>query len=304
MKIGNFDYIAVDESNGAGPCPGDYGIRSSVQPQELTYYSNIGDDQLPSISLIVLGLQGPLPGLRRRILGFLRLSLGQLELMFQVLEFEGRLGDFSPQVLDFPHFLVRTAPTAPTNTLSAREKRMARIRGDIHPLAPHKTLRPEAKVDDSFLANKKDKRTMKHSAFVSKVEKANKKPLKRRRPNKKLITTMESLADALPDLDENTQTLEQLREGKVRHKSLKSRPGALKRKEKVVRGEMQRFGASMAALASVPAASAAVPASKMAVEKPAAAETDEATPNATANRWAALRKHISSTMEQNPAFST
>ncbi|OHW90589.1 hypothetical protein CSPAE12_10853 [Colletotrichum incanum] len=182
---------------------------------------------------------------------------------------------------------------------------MARIRGDIHPLAPHKTLRPEAKVDDSFLTNKKDKRTMKHSAFVSKVEKANKKPLKRRRPNKKLVTTMESLADALPDLDESTQTLEQLREGKVRHKSLKSRPGALKRKEKVVRGEMQRFGASMAALASVPAAtSTAAPAGAMAVEKPAAAETEEATPNATANRWAALRKHISSTMEQNPAFST
>ncbi|KAK1974654.1 ribosome biogenesis protein SLX9-domain-containing protein, partial [Colletotrichum cereale] len=194
------------------------------------------------------------------------------------------------------------APTAPTKTLSAREKRMARIRGDIHPLAPHKTLRPEAQVDDSFLTNKKDKRTMKHSAFVSKVEKANKKPLKRRRPNKKLVTTMESLADALPDLDAGAQTLEQLREGKVRHKSLKSRPGALKRKEKVVRGEMQRFGASMAALASVPAAAA--PARAMAVEKSGAAPAGNAAPDATASRWAALRKHISSTMEQNPAFST
>ncbi|KAK1965407.1 hypothetical protein LZ32DRAFT_620462 [Colletotrichum eremochloae] len=196
------------------------------------------------------------------------------------------------------------APTAPTKTLSAREKRMARIRGDIHPLAPHKTLRPEAQVDEGFLTTKKDKRTMKHSAFVSKVEKANKKPLKRRRPNKKLVTTMESLADALPELEEGAQTLEQLREGKVRHKSLKSRPGALKRKEKIVRGEMQRFGASMAALSSVPAATAA-PASNMAVEDPATtAGTESATPNATASRWAALRKHISSTMEQNPAFST
>ncbi|KAK1990239.1 hypothetical protein LX36DRAFT_676032 [Colletotrichum falcatum] len=197
------------------------------------------------------------------------------------------------------------APTAPTKTLSAREKRMARIRGDIDPLAPHKTLRPEAQVDDGFLANKKDKRTMKHSAFVSKVEKANKKPLKRRRPNKKLVTTMESLADALPELEEGAQTLEQLKEGKVRHKSLKSRPGALKRKEKIVKAEMQRFGASMAALASLPAASAA-PAGDMAVEKPAAAAApaESATPDATASRWAALRKHISSTMEQNPAFST
>ncbi|KAK1595627.1 ribosome biogenesis protein SLX9-domain-containing protein [Colletotrichum navitas] len=197
------------------------------------------------------------------------------------------------------------APTAPTKTLSAREKRMARIRGDIHPLAPHKTLRPEAQVDDGFLTNKKDKRTMKHSAFVSKVEKANKKPLKRRRPNKKLVTTMESLADALPELEEGAQTLEQLREGKVRHKSLKSRPGALKRKEKIVRAEMQRFGASMAALASVPAASAsATAAGAMAVENPAAeAGAESAASDATASRWAALRKHISSTMEQNPAFS-
>ncbi|KAK2042327.1 hypothetical protein LZ31DRAFT_556171 [Colletotrichum somersetense] len=196
------------------------------------------------------------------------------------------------------------APTAPTKTLSAREKRMARIRGDIHPLAPHKTLRPEAQVDDGFLTTKKDKRTMKHSAFVSKVEKANKKPLKRRRPNKKLVTTMESLADALPELEEGAQTLEQLREGKVRHKSLKSRPGALKRKEKIVRAEMQRFGASMAALASVPAADAAAPAVEMAVENPVAASgAESAAPDATASRWAALRKHISSTMEQNPAFS-
>ncbi|KAJ0312359.1 hypothetical protein COL5a_002038 [Colletotrichum fioriniae] len=197
------------------------------------------------------------------------------------------------------------APTAPTKALSAREKRMARIRGDIHPLAPHKTLRPEAQVDDGFLTNKKDKRTMKHSAFLSKVAKTapgSGKTLKRRRPNKKLVATMESLADALPELEEGAQTLDQLREGKVRHKSLKSRPGALKRKEKVVKAEVARFGASMAALASVPASNAgAANAGAMAVEETGAQET---TPSATSNRWAALRKHISSTMEQNPAFST
>ncbi|WYZ42493.1 hypothetical protein EsH8_VI_000192 [Colletotrichum jinshuiense] len=195
------------------------------------------------------------------------------------------------------------APVAPTKSLSAREKRMARIRGDIHPLAPHKTIRPDAQVDDSFLSTKKDKRTMKHSAFVSKISKDNKKALKRRRPNKKLVTTMESLADALPDLDENAQTLDQLREGKVRHKSLKSRPGALKRKEKVVKGEMQRFGASMAALASVSGAPAGGAASAMAVERTPEEDAQAAASNATANRWAALRKHISNTMEQNPAFS-
>ncbi|KAK7449864.1 hypothetical protein CaCOL14_010082 [Colletotrichum acutatum] len=197
------------------------------------------------------------------------------------------------------------APTAPTKALSAREKRMARIRGDIHPLAPHKTLRPEAQVDDGFLTNKKDKRTMKHSAFLSKVAKTapgSGKTLKRRRPNKKLVATMESLADALPELEEGAQTLDQLREGKIRHKSLKSRPGALKRKEKVVKAEVARFGASMAALASVPTAANASGAGAMAVEGTMAQEA--ATTSATSSRWAALRKHISSTMEQNPAFST
>ncbi|KAF9873831.1 hypothetical protein CkaCkLH20_08565 [Colletotrichum karsti] len=180
----------------------------------------------------------------------------------------------------------------------------------MHPLAPHKTHRADAHVDDSFLTSKKDKRTMKHSAFVSKIDKANKKPaLKRRRPSKKLVATMESLADALPELDDDEASLGQLaREGKVRHKSLKSRPGALKRKEKVVRGEMQRFGASMAALASVPPVNGGVAAAPV----PAAADGDEvvmagadapAETSANAGRWAALRRHISTTMEQNPAFS-
>ncbi|KAF6837240.1 hypothetical protein CMUS01_05085 [Colletotrichum musicola] len=204
------------------------------------------------------------------------------------------------------------APVAPTSTLSARERRMARIRGDIHPLAPHKTHRADARVDDGFLTNKKDKRTVKHSTFVSKIQKANAKPLKRRRPGKKLVATMESLADALPDLDDDNDgngrsTLDQLREGKVRHKSLKSRPGALKRKERVVRGEMQRFGASMAALAAVPAADGASAAAAPAADEDNVAmaggeEAAPAVPSATSNRWAALRRHISSTMEQNPAF--
>ncbi|TDZ29521.1 hypothetical protein C8035_v005606 [Colletotrichum spinosum] len=177
---------------------------------------------------------------------------------------------------------------------------MARIRGDIHPLAPHKTHRPDAQVDDGFLSTKKDKRIVKHSAFVSRINKANKKPLKRRRPSKKLVTTMESLADALPDLDESTQSLEQLREGKVRHKSLKSRPGALKRKEKVVKGEMQRFGASMAALSALPNSSGAADGDN--VNMADMQGGNAAAAGAGSSRWAALRRHISSTMEQNPAF--
>jgi hypothetical protein len=172
---------------------------------------------------------------------------------------------------------------------------------------PHKTHRDDAVVDDGFLSSKKDKRIMKHSGFLAKVSAASGtrgKTLKRRRPNKKLVATMESLADALPELSNETDgNIAQLREGKVRHKSLKSRPGALKRKEKVVKGEMARFGASMAALArtSTTEAPAAAPAGEMQVETGDAAAATPAP--ATSNRWALLRAHISNTMEQNPAFT-
>lgn len=151
--------------------------------------------------------------------------------------------------------------------------------------------------------------------------------MKRRRPGKKLKTTLEGLADALPDLQDETDVeralSQQLREGKVRHKSLRSRPGALKRKEKVVKGEVERFGVSLARLNAVGAASegggagtgagaGAETQSMMQVENEAVeAQTTTSTtapqqqqpkPGSTANRWAALRGFISATMEQNPAF--
>jgi hypothetical protein len=127
---------------------------------------------------------------------------------------------------------------------------------------------------------------------------------KRRRPSKKLVATLESLGDALGDITNEMEATmmdkEQAAAGKVRHKSLKSRPGALKRKEKVVKGEMERFGRSLAQLAMVkgetPAGIAEEKGEGMEVEK------EEGKKTVTANRWAALRGFISSTMEQNPAF--
>jgi hypothetical protein len=99
------------------------------------------------------------------------------------------------------------------------------------------------------------------------------------------------LADALPELEEGVE----VEQGKVRHKSLKSKRGALKRKERVVKGEMERFGVSMARLTQQDGAAA---------QKVEMESTEERTaPAPTANRWAALRGYISSTMEQNPAFA-
>jgi hypothetical protein len=107
---------------------------------------------------------------------------------------------------------------------------------------------------------------------------------------------------------------EQAAQGKVRHKSLKSRPGALKRKERLVKGEMERFGRSLAQLANISTTSAEGTTSAAAggsagqekmdtegeTQTAAVAAAEPAT--ATSGRWAALRGFISATMEQNPAF--
>jgi hypothetical protein len=95
--------------------------------------------------------------------------------------------------------------------------------------------------------------------------------------------------------------------GKVRHRSLKSRKGALKRKERVVKGEMERFGASMARLSGVQeeeeqqqgnTTTTTTTTTTAAADQGAAASS-----SGSSNRWAALRGYISSTMEQNPAFA-
>ncbi|KAK3329848.1 ribosome biogenesis protein SLX9-domain-containing protein [Apodospora peruviana] len=224
------------------------------------------------------------------------------------------------------------APIAPTTSsaasgsgakrLTARQKARARL---ADPLLPRKLHRENNVVSDSFIDSKRDKRTIRHSAFVSKISKSHpssKKTLKRRRPSKKLVTTLESLGDALDDIAAESKAkggdammdIEQALQGKVRHKSLKSRPGALKRKEKVVKGEMERFGRSLAQLATVTSSSAGNSSEQQQQQQhnvvATAAEekidTTEAPPapavSATSNRWAALRGFISATMEQNPAF--
>lgn len=190
-----------------------------------------------------------------------------------------------------------------------RDKLAAKSGSGAAPYFPYKAPRPDA-VDttDSFINSKKDKRLVKHSSFVSRIEKSGvqKKTLKRRRPGNKLVANLESLADALPDLLEGGETeagLQQLREGKIRHKSLKSRKGALKRKEKIVKGEVERFGVNMARLNAVPQQTSGA----MEVEEGTASDVHgqgAAAPASatTSSRFAALRGFISATMEQNPQF--
>ncbi|KAL4741056.1 ribosome biogenesis protein SLX9-domain-containing protein, partial [Aspergillus similis] len=84
---------------------------------------------------------------------------------------------------------------------------------------------------DDFRTTKKDKRLIKHSSFVSKIEKNSTKTNKRRRASKKLVTNLESLADALPDSETDTNGPGQV--NIIKQKTLKHRPGAQKRKEKI-----------------------------------------------------------------------
>ncbi|KAF2017634.1 hypothetical protein BU24DRAFT_420678 [Aaosphaeria arxii CBS 175.79] len=139
-------------------------------------------------------------------------------------------------------------------------------------------------------ASKTDRRAHKHSSFVSKIEKNSSKTLKRRRPNKKLVATLESLADALPGLedgegdrdnDSGDMVIGQAKIQKRRNlKSLKSRPGAMKRKEKLERMERERFNANLAQMAG---------------------KNENTT--SIADRWAALKSHVQSTVETKAEFA-
>ncbi|TAQ87295.1 hypothetical protein B7494_g4396 [Chlorociboria aeruginascens] len=151
------------------------------------------------------------------------------------------------------------APTNPKKRPSIRSKTTKPRSGSGfvgHPPSSHASSSiislfsdlPSSLSSSAFTATKKDKRTIKHSTLISRIEKSHKKPLKRRRPNKKLVATLESLADALPEVEEK----EEGGEGKIKHKSLKSRPGAMKKREKLERMERERFGKNMAILATGP----------------------------------------------------
>lgn len=216
----------------------------------------------------------------------------------------------------------KQAPSAPTKRKPLRLKATERL---ANPLAPRKVHRPDSAVTDGFLDTKADKQRIRHAAFVSRITKPSstssssnsKKNARRhaRRREQQLSASgaamVDGLADALPALTaDEVAAGDAERAGRVRHKSLRSRPGALRRRERVVRGEMERFGVSLAQLAGVQETAAPAPAPAPTATAPAAQNDDAAMEDvqqqqksASANRFAALRGFISATMEQNPAFA-
>lgn len=117
---------------------------------------------------------------------------------------------------------------------------------------------------------------------MGKIEKTS-KTTKRRRPNKKLVANLESLADALPGLDDEGKDEVVVGQANIQRKSLKSRPGAMKKKAKLEKIEKDRFNKNLSQLAGSSAS---------------------AGPNTSiADRWAALKSHVQSTMERKPEFA-
>ncbi|KIV77974.1 hypothetical protein PV11_09746 [Exophiala sideris] len=153
-----------------------------------------------------------------------------------------------------------------------------------------------------FPASKKDKRRIKHEQLLNKVTKSFSKKPRRRRPDKKLVATLDSLADALPTGDDDHDTTAPGPAGQraqdqvniINRTSMKSKPGALKRREKLDKGERDRFAKNMAQLAA--------PRKVDGVDKENKGDgksVTRAVPSTT-ERWAALRGFISQTLETKP----
>ncbi|KAI9708039.1 MAG: hypothetical protein M1820_004243 [Bogoriella megaspora] len=171
---------------------------------------------------------------------------------------------------------------APIRPASQRRTATSNSREHIH--------RPLKPSSSAFASSKKDKRLIKHSTLVNKIQKQHAKPSikKRRRPNKKLVTTLESLADALPDDDVSEKPVSAAEnQAEVRRKALKSRPGVQKRKEKVDKVERERFSQNLAQIIGSGATgdSQQLNESGIGIVKPN-------------NRWEVLREFIKGNMEK------
>lgn len=146
--------------------------------------------------------------------------------------------------------------------------------------------------NDTFKTTKEDKRRIKHSSLLSRIEKSSPKVKKRRRPSKKLITDLESLVDALPDVTTEGTEATVVGDARIRHKSLKSKPGTMKKKERLEKLEMDRFSKNLAQMAHVTRTlhSSAPSAEMMQVEDAG---------KGSSQRWAALRGYIQSTLDRD-----
>ena len=175
-------------------------------------------------------------------------------------------------------------------------------RGVIPPVSESNT---SSLLADDFRTSKKDKRTIKHSSFVSKIEKNSQKTPKRRRASKKLAANLDSLADALPEAEVQSSEHHQPNSlnsqvNVIKQKTLKQKPGALKRRQNLEKVERDRFARNMAQMSAMDTTTTPAPHAEGNNHQNHNTSTEDS--NGTSNRWAALRSFISQTMEQQPVF--
>ena len=124
----------------------------------------------------------------------------------------------------------------------------------------------------------------------------------------KLVTELGDLDDALPETSTMARSINESGGGhdeasvKIKHKSLKSRPGARKKKEKLVAMEMERFGKNMALMAAGSGSTGAYRDEDMGGEMATGGKgrIEERVAGSSAERWAAIRGFVSQTMERRP----
>lgn len=126
------------------------------------------------------------------------------------------------------------------------------------------------------------------------------KVTKRRRPSKKLVTGLEDLEDALPDTATGAKRSQDQNQpdGRNKPKTLKSRPGALKKKEKLLTAERDRFAKNLALMArrSNDSIENAMGLGVNNTKNPDEIAMNESSSGSGA-RWAAIRAHVERTME-------
>jgi hypothetical protein len=174
--------------------------------------------------------------------------------------------------------------------------RLSASKGSSRSRKPSSTTHKEE--NDVIKTTKEDKRRMKHSTLISRIEKSNTRATKRRRPSKKLIANLESLLDALPEAPASSEHTAAAGDTRIRHKSLKSKPGAMKKKLKLEKSEMDRFSMNLAQMSTV--VGREDPIASGSEVSPAA----EAVKPSGSQRWAALRGFIEATLDRNVKTSS
>jgi hypothetical protein len=128
---------------------------------------------------------------------------------------------------------------------------------------------------------------MRRSLLLSRIEKPRLKTVRRRRPSKKLATSLESLVGALPEITSEAVAGSAI----ITRASLKSRPGALKKRAALGRLEIERFNKNMTQLAggrSCPPGT---------LSDRASAAAGPATEGERSQRWEALQGFIRATLD-------